>query len=71
MQSRRKFIKNAGIFSAGLLALQTEAFGFNSDTFQLPLNLQVKPLKPLSYALKSKSPILNWLGYLKTVFQIH
>ncbi|PTS98710.1 metal-independent alpha-mannosidase, partial [Flavobacterium sp. HMWF030] len=37
MQSRRKFIKNAGIFSAGLLAIQTDAFGMQSDTFNFAL----------------------------------
>jgi len=33
MQTRRKFIKNTGIFSAGVLAMQTDAFALNSDSF--------------------------------------
>ncbi|QSB25605.1 glycoside hydrolase family 125 protein [Flavobacterium sp. CLA17] len=48
MQSRRKFIKNTGIFSAGLLAIQSNAFGFNSDTFQFPLKDLVSKRPPLS-----------------------
>jgi meiotically up-regulated gene 157 (Mug157) protein len=37
MQTRRKFIKNTGILSAGLLALQSEVFAFQSENFNFPI----------------------------------
>ena len=49
MQSRRKFIKNTGIFSAGLLALQTDAFALNSNSiFDLGLKDFVSQRPPLA-----------------------
>src|SRR6478609_8857032 len=33
MQSRRKFLRNTGILSAGMLALNTEAFALESNSF--------------------------------------
>ncbi|HEU4790206.1 MAG TPA: glycoside hydrolase family 125 protein, partial [Flavobacterium sp.] len=33
MQSRRKFLKNTGILSAGILAINTEAFASNNNSF--------------------------------------
>ncbi|MEZ0130463.1 metal-independent alpha-mannosidase, partial [Flavobacterium sp. LBUM151] len=48
MNSRRKFIKNTGIFSAGLLAIQADAFGFNSDTFNFALKDFISQRPPLA-----------------------
>jgi meiotically up-regulated gene 157 (Mug157) protein len=49
MQTRRKFIKNTGIFSAGVLALQTDAFALNSDSvFNLGLKDFVSQRPPLA-----------------------
>ncbi len=48
MQTRRKFIKNTGIFSVGLLALQSEVFAYQSDTFAFSMNEFVSKRPPLS-----------------------
>ncbi|MBA4275943.1 glycoside hydrolase family 125 protein [Flavobacterium sp.] len=48
MQTRRKFIKNSAIFSAGLLAIHSEAFGFQSDGFNFPMKEFVSKRPPLA-----------------------
>jgi hypothetical protein len=48
MHSRRKFIKNTGIFSAGLLALQTDVFALPSDTFNFALKDFISKRPPLA-----------------------
>ena len=48
MHSRRKFIKNTGIFSAGLLALQTDIFALPSDTFNFALKDFISKRPPLA-----------------------
>ncbi|MBJ2126746.1 glycoside hydrolase family 125 protein [Flavobacterium sp. IB48] len=48
MQSRRKFIKNASIFSAGLLAVQADVFGLNSNLFEFPLKDFITKRPPLA-----------------------
>jgi meiotically up-regulated gene 157 (Mug157) protein len=48
MQTRRKFIKNTGILSAGLLAIQSEVFAFQSDVFNFPMKEFVTKRPPLA-----------------------
>lgn len=48
MHSRRKFIKNASIFSAGLLAVQADAFGFNSNLLNYTLKDFVTKRPPVA-----------------------
>ena len=48
MQTRRKFIKHTGILSAALLAIQSEAFGFQTDVFNFPMREFVSKRPPLA-----------------------
>lgn len=48
MQSRRKFIKSTGIFSAGLLALQSKAFPFQGNVSNLPMSEFISKRPPLA-----------------------
>lgn len=48
MQSRRKFIKNTGILSAGLLALQSEVFAFQGNPIDFLKNEFVSKRPPLA-----------------------
>ena len=48
MQSRRKFIKSTGIFSAGLLALQSKAFPFQGNVSNFPMSEFISKRPPLA-----------------------
>ncbi|HEX9153059.1 MAG TPA: glycoside hydrolase family 125 protein [Flavobacterium sp.] len=48
MQTRRKFIKNTGILSAGLLALQSEVFAFQSENFNFTIKDFISKRPPLA-----------------------
>ncbi|MFV8326276.1 glycoside hydrolase family 125 protein [Flavobacterium sp. ZS1P14] len=48
MQTRRKFIKNTGILSAGLLALQSEVFASQSENFNFPIKDFISKRPPLA-----------------------
>lgn len=47
MYSRRRFIKNTGMLSAGLLAIQSEVFASESNIFNFPINDFVSKRPPL------------------------
>lgn len=47
MQSRRKFIKNTGVLSAGLLALQSQVFASESGIFDLTKKAFISKRPPL------------------------
>jgi hypothetical protein len=47
MQSRRKFIKNTGILSAGLLAIQSEIFASETNIFNFTMKDFVSKRPPL------------------------
>lgn len=48
MQSRRKFIKNTGILSAGLVAMQSQVFASESSVFNFPMKDFVSNRPPLA-----------------------
>ena len=48
MQTRRKFIKNTGILSAGLLAIQSEVFASESNIFNFSIKDFVSKRPPLA-----------------------
>ena len=48
MQTRRKFIKNTGLLSAGLLAIQSEVFASESNIFNFSMNDFVSKRPPLA-----------------------
>ena len=48
MQSRRKFIKNTGILSAGLLAIQSQVFASQGTAFNFAMKDFVSNRPPLA-----------------------